>query len=179
MIASRTALLAAVIAVGLALSSCGGDDTTTVTETVASGGDSLPVAVAASADRNCRQMLREVRRVGRRASEGDYRTALELTIEGYTAPGLRLIKRLARRQEALQPAAADPRFDLYVDAFDPIITLGEQGLRAGRAEDVARVVQLRDLLTGLGADQRQLARRAGLQGCDVDFLNALVSGASG
>lgn len=179
MIAPRIALLLATATIGLgALASCGGEDSSTTERTDAGTEASLPHDVVTRANRNCLRMRHDLKQVWRRAAQRSYRSALELTVEGYTAPGLRLIKRLAVRQKALQPAAADSRFALYVSLFDPIVALGEQGLRAGRAEDIGRVTQLRDLLIGLGADQRKLARRAGLRDCDVDFLESFTPGAN-
>jgi hypothetical protein len=179
--AARIGLLAAIVALALgSLSSCGSDDAASTERAVTSRQPSgLPADVAARANRSCRQMLRDVKRAGRAATRVNYSSTLELATEGFAKPGLRLTKALAARQQALEPAAGDARFSAYADLFDPIIVLGEQGLRAGRANDRARSEELRDLLTGLGEDQREAARRAGLRDCSVDFLAALVRGATG
>jgi hypothetical protein len=124
-------------------------------------------------------MLRDVKRAGRAAARQSYSNTLELATEGFARPGLRLTKQLAERQQALEPAADDPRFSVYTGLFEPIIVLGEQGLSAGRAGDRTRSAELRDLLTGLGEDQRRAALRAGLRDCSVDFLDALIQGATG
>ncbi len=179
--AFRIGLLAAIVALALGtLSSCGSDDDAT-TQRAAPNQESgeIPAAVVAEANRNCRRMLRDVKRAGRVAARTQYSSTLELATEGFARPGLRLTERLAERQQALEAAADDPRFSIYTGLFDPIIVLGEQGLIAGRAEDPARSAELRDLLIDLGEDQRRAARSAGLQDCSVDFLEALVQGATG
>jgi len=180
--ARRLAVLAAIFGVGLSASSCGGGD---------SGGDGttratsrpaphvIPGRVVSRANRDCRSMLRSVKRIAERTRLSDYGSGLELTTEAFAEPGLKLVKRLARRQRALQAAAADPRFDAYADLFDPIIVLGEQRLAAGRADDLAQSEQLQELLTDLGAEQRETAGDAGLRDCDVDFLAVLVRKAFG
>jgi hypothetical protein len=124
-------------------------------------------------------MLRSVKRIGERTHLSDYTSGLELTTEAFAKPGLELVKRLARQQRRLRAAAADPRFDAYADLFDPIIVLGEQRLAAGRADDLAQSEQLQELLTDLGAEQRETAGDAGLRDCDVDFLAILVRKAFG
>jgi hypothetical protein len=180
---TRIGLLAAVALMLGVLSSCGGSDdaSTQGTQRIVSAPQSaeIPAGVVARANRNCRQMLRAVEQAGRAAGRTRYSNALELATEGFAKPGLRLTKWLAGRQQALESAAADARFTAYAELFDPIIVLGEQGLAAGRANDRARSAELRDLLTGLGEDQRQAAHRAGLRDCSVDFLGALVRGATG
>ncbi|MGB7588492.1 MAG: hypothetical protein WBM00_07270, partial [Solirubrobacterales bacterium] len=130
------------------------------------------------ANANCRQMLRAVKHLAKGVLSSGYANTLELTTEGFAKPGIRLVKREARRQQALQAAAADPRFSLYAELFDPIIVLAEQRLQAGQAREIARSQLLQDLLTSLGAEQRQAARGAGLRACNVDFLEAMIQAAS-
>jgi hypothetical protein len=103
-----------------------------------------------------------------------YPNALALINEGFVKPGFLLIEGVAKRQQNLQHAADDPRFDLYAELFDPIIVLAEQRLRTGQASDRAQSLELQDQLTSLGKEQREAARRAGLHDCDVDFLNVMV-----
>lgn len=130
------------------------------------------------ANANCRQMLRAVRRLAKGVLSSGYTNTLELTTEGFARPGIHLVKREARRQQALQGAAADPRYSLYAELFDPIVVLAEQRLQAGQAREIARAQLLQDLLTSLGAEQRQAARSAGLRACNVDFLEAMIQAAS-
>jgi hypothetical protein len=183
MSAPRIAVLATIAVLALTgLSSCGGGDDASSSKRAAAPivrPERVPAAVVARANRNCRQMLRDVKRVGRAAVRTEYSNTLELATEGFAKPGLRLMRWLAKRQQALEPSAGNTRFSAYADLFDPIIVLAKQGLSAGRAGDRSRSEQLRDLLTGLGEDQREAARRAGLRDCDVDFLDALVRGATG
>jgi hypothetical protein len=132
----------------------------------------------ARADANCRQMLREVRQLAKGVLNSGYSNTLELTTEGFAKPGIALVQRVARRQQALARQTADPQFALYAELFDPIVVLAEQRLHSGQVGEVARSQVLQDLLTGIGVEQRQAARRAGLHDCDVDFLDAMVRAAS-
>lgn len=166
----QIAVVALAVASIAALASCG------------ESGEAEPSAASrqalARADANCRQMLRAVRHVAKGVLSSGYTNTLELTTEGFAKPGIRLVKREARRQQALQAAAADPRFSLYAELFDPIIVLAEQRLQAGQAREIARAQLLQDLLTSLGAEQRQAARSAGLRACNVDFLEAMIQAVS-
>lgn len=175
MIGARTGIAASLVLCLLALASCGGGESSTATgggptETSAAP----PATVVSQANRNCAQMLRDVIRVGRKVRETEYQTARELTTKGLAEPGMRLIKGLARRQQALQDEADSPSYEAYASAFDPIIVLGEQWLRAEGKMEFERADQLQELLTSRGAEQRVLAQRAGLSRCSVDFLNAMV-----
>lgn len=181
MSARRLAVLAAILGAGLSTTSCGGD--TADDDTIRTAGKPvvhvIPGNIAAQANGNCRWMLRGVKQIGEKASRSGYTSGLELTTEGIARPGLRLIKDLAARQRALEDAAADPRFDAYLDLFDPIIVLGEQRLEAGQAGDERRSKQLQELLTDLDAEQRETAAQAGLRACDVDFFGVVVRRAFG
>ena len=165
----------------LALASCGGDESTTSGagqgETSAAA-ENTPAAVVAKANLYCVRMLQAVSIVGRKAQEAEYETATELTTKGLAEPGMKLIKELARNQQALQGEADSPSFDAYAASFDPIIVLGEQWLQAQRQLDFERAGQLEELLTDRGAEQRVLAKRAGLAKCSVDFFAAMVRSAT-
>jgi hypothetical protein len=180
--ARRWIAVAVLIGATLSASSCGGGESSN-----SDNGDAghppplapLPASVVSQADGNCRWMLREVKRIGEEASHGEYKSGLELTTEGIAAPGLVLIRQLAGRQEALRAAASDPRFDAYVELFNPIIVLGEQRLEVGRENDLARAKRLQDLLIRLGDEQREAATLAGLEACQVDFFATVVQKAFG
>lgn len=168
--ARRTAAaLVAVVAITV-LASCGESDEV--------GRSPASQQALARADGNCRKMLRAVRHLAKGVLSRGYANTLELTTEGFAKPGIHLVKREARRQQALQAAAADPRYSLYAELFDPIIVLAEQRLQAGQAREIGRSQLLQDLLTSLGAEQRQAARSAGLRACNVDFLEAMIQAAS-
>jgi hypothetical protein len=166
----------------LALSSCGGgdeDSTAAAQRSETSSASALPPRrVIAAADRNCEQMLREVNRVGREAKRAGYEKAAELTRKGFAEPGLKIFQELARHQQRLQAQADSAAFSRYAASFDPIIVLGEQWLQAQRANQFEQVMRLQELLTNLGLEQQQLARRAGLPNCSLDFLNAMVRSAT-
>lgn len=178
----RLAASAAIIGLALAASSCGGKKDAGEDRGAAANPPpphEIPERVVSRASRNCHWELREVKRIGAEAGRTDYRSGLELTTEGIAKPGLALTRRLARKQAALRAAAADSRFDAYVELFDPIIVLGEQRLEAGQIGDETRAKRLQELLTDLGAEQREAAARAGLRACDVDFLHIVVRKAFG
>jgi hypothetical protein len=174
------ALLAVVLAIGSGASSCGGgDDGETARPPSEPDIGVIPAGVVSRADGNCRWMLRNVKRVARSVDLSDYTSGFQLTTEAFAKPGIKLVKSLARRQGSLRASADDPRFDAYVELFDPIIVLGEQRLKAGLAGQEARSKHLQDLLTELGDEQREAAGQAGLAACDVDFLEVLVHQAFG
>jgi hypothetical protein len=182
MTVSKTAIAATLLLCLLALAACGGDESTTSggsprAETTAAA-DEVPAAVVAKANRNCEQMLKDVARVGHEAREAGYETARELTTMGFAEPGIKLVKDLARRQQALRDEADSSNFDAYAVSFDPIIVLGEQWLQAQKDLDLESVGQLQEILTSRGSEQQVLAERAGLARCNVDFLNELVRSAS-
>lgn len=179
----KTAAAAGLVLCLLALASCGGDSETTTAggggqDETSAGAETTPAAVVAKANRNCEQMLQAVIQVGREAQRGEYETARELTTKGLAEPGMKLIKGLAQKQQALQAQADSSSFDAYASAFDPIIVLGEQWLQAQRQLDLERANQLEELLTDRGAEQQVLAKRAGLAKCSVDFLGAMVRSAT-
>lgn len=179
----KAAVAAGLVLCLLALASCGGDSETTTAGGSGQGetsavAESTPAAVVAKADLNCEHMLQAVVQVGRVAQRTEYETARELATKGLAEPGMKLIKELARNQQALQDEADSPSFDAYAAAFDPIIVLGEQWLQAQRQLDFERADQLEELLTDRGAEQQVLAKRAGLAKCSADFLAAMVRSAT-
>jgi hypothetical protein len=174
--AARFRITVAVLVSALVLAACGGDGADT--ETARTGAETeVSPAVLAKANANCRRLLRDVRRVGKDALRGGYPSTKVLATEGFFAPGIRLVKQIAERQQRLGQAIENPDFRLYLSLFDPIVVLAEQSLRSTRAGEEARSKKLEGLLEGLGRDQRRAARLAGLHACDVDFLNAMVNAA--
>jgi hypothetical protein len=176
--AHQMVLVTIALSVTLIASSCGGSDggagnDVSQTES-APAAHAIPARIVSQADRNCRWMLRSVKHVAGSVDLADYTSGLQLTTEAFAKPGIKLVKGLEKRQNALRTAAADPRFDAYVELFDPIVVLGEQRLEAGLDNDRARSEYLQDLLTDLGKEQGEAAARAGLRACDVDFLDVLV-----
>jgi hypothetical protein len=161
----------------VALAACGDDSGKT--DSQASSLDPAAHKALARADANCREMLRDVRHLAKGVLSSGYHNTLELTTEGFAKPGMAVLRTIAKRQQALAPVVDDPRYDLYVGFFNPIIVLAEQRLRAGQAEDLATALNLQDRLTTLGIEQGLAASDAGLPACEVDFLDAMVRAASG
>jgi len=170
-----TALCLLIAALILVAAGCGGSDT--------DGGDApsaTPPAVVAKANATCRYFFRATQRLGQGALAGFSPTrALEITTERLVRPSIPLLKRVAKRQQALKPMANNARFDLYADLFDPMIVIAQDRVRAGRAGDYEQSRNLEELLTELGVEQVDVARRAGLRDCTVDFQRVLLSGLSG
>jgi hypothetical protein len=167
--AARITLLAGVVAL-IAASGCGG------------GGDSdgspsgQSPAVIAKANANCRFLRHGAQEIGRGALAGyNPQTALRATTEHLVKPSISLLERVARRQQALEPEAKDPSFNLYAEFFNPIVVTAQERLRSGRADDYGRSRELEELLTSLGLEQQAAARRAGLRDCNVDFQHVLLS----
>jgi hypothetical protein len=166
------------------LASCGGSGESSDSSSAGKSGDTsgtpapAPRAVIATADANCRALLRAVARVGREAQHAGYETAAELTTKGFAEPGLKLFKELARQQRQLQAEAGSAAFEAYADSFDPIIVLAEQWLQAQRTKDSDQVERLQQLLTDLGAEQQVLAAEADLPKCSINFLDAMVRSAN-
>ncbi len=167
----RLRILTVSLPCAVLLASCGGAGEQ-------SDAEPLPHAVVVSANANCRQLLREVKKLAAGVLSRGYANTLELTTEGFAKPGIRVVKHTGLRQQELERAADDPRFDLYADLFDPIVVLAEQRLEAGRGQDLNRVARLQEQLTGLELLQRKAARNAGLVDCDTNFLDAMVRSAT-
>jgi hypothetical protein len=163
----------AVLLSALLLAACGGGTTEEAAPTRAKP---LPAAVVARADANCRYFLRATKRIGERAlAEPRPTTVAELTTERLVKPSIPLLERVAKRQQALEQSADDPRFARYAELFDPIVVLAGERLASGRAGDTFRSRELEELLTTLGLDQRQAVRELGLGECDLDFQRILLS----
>jgi hypothetical protein len=157
---------------GLVLSACGGGGDATKPNTEA---PAVPAAVLAHADANCRAFLHETKRIATGALASPPANALELTTERLVKPSIPLLERIADRQQALEPAAHDPQFDLYANLFDPVVVLAHERLVAGQEGDYPRSRELEEMLTDLGLEQRDAARGVGLNDCDVDFQHVLLS----
>jgi hypothetical protein len=169
--------LAAGTAALLLLAACGGDGGGAGTEA------RLSPKTMAKANATCRYFRREAHQLG----QGVLSLPLEplaLTVEHLVKPGLPLVRRVARRQQALARQAADSQFTTYAALFDPIIVLLQQRLRSGEAALRKKLAvdpegqHLDDLLGDLGEEQRLAAHAAGLRDCDADFNQVLTSSIS-
>jgi hypothetical protein len=171
---TRRSWLACALAAGagLTLSACGGGGDATKPDAEAAGASA---AVIARADANCRDFLRETKRIAAGALASPPASALELTTERLVKPSIPLLERIADRQQALEPAAHDPQFDLYANLFDPVVVLAHERLVAGQEGNYPRSRELEEMLTDLGLEQRDAARGVGLNHCDVDFQHVLLS----
>jgi hypothetical protein len=165
-------LLGLVVAAG-----CGGSGDSG--EATQASRPAAPKPYVAKANRICRGMLRETRRVGRafikRAVETRAENLLTAETEQIVAPGMRVLKRTARRLRRLSARSHDASLAVYVGLYEPLIQLGELRLAAGHADDLNEAKNLERQMEELGAEQRLAARLAGLGACEVDFLQALVS----
>jgi hypothetical protein len=166
--------LPALVVAGLAallLAGCGGSSEEARTETVAK----VPPAVLAQANANCRYLLRETRRIGRKAVTGAPASTLELATERLVKPSISVLERVADRQQGLESVAHSSLFDLYANLFDPIVVLAQKRLSVGQAGDYTDSKQIEEMLTDLGLEQRRYARLARLKDCDLDFQHILLT----
>jgi hypothetical protein len=174
----RVRPIALVLTATLLAAGCGGGEGGESDANLEKSGQSeaLPADMVSRADSNCRDFLREARRIGREAFEGSPpATILELATERLVKPSIPVLEGMAKRQQALESEANNSSFNLYAELFDPIVAIARERLEAGRAGDAAKAKRLEELLTNLGLEQRQAAREAGLGDCDIDFQHALLS----
>jgi hypothetical protein len=173
----RSLVALAAAAALLLLAACGGGDQSTQAQT------ELTPRTVARANATCRYFRRQAHELGQGVLSLPLE-ALPLTVEHLVKPGIPLVRRVAKRQQALARQAADPQFTTYADLFDPIIVLLQQRLRSGEAALRKKLAvdpdaqQLDDLLADLGEEQRLVAHEAGLRDCDTDFNQVLTSSIS-
>jgi hypothetical protein len=156
----------------LALAGCGGGSETApqgFSTEASSGNDSGYVA---KADRICVEMTAAARSMGTRFRqiprvEVD---ALTLTTRRLVKPAIPILEASSRRLRALGSRTASVKFDSYTALFDPLVSLARERARAGEAGDSDRAHTLELLLLELSGLQRRIAREAGLETCDVDFI---------
>lgn len=184
--AASLATIAVAAIVLLAPAGCGGDGNEEAGDAQAQQEQRASAAVLARANANCRRFLRDAQVVAAEAFSSGEGNLIELATEHVVKPSIPLLERVAQRQQALARSAGDPRLSLYADLFDPIIVLAEERLRSGQAAiregggpEIQRSREIEDLMTELGADQRQAARDAGLPACTADFRKALVASLTG
>jgi|GEM_PF-2037216 len=168
----------------LALAGCGGGgDEGTTTAVTANEGQTpqkdhpqLSPAYARDAEAICAEMGVEARRLGRALQRREEFPSDPLqTTTILIAPSIPIVATSARRLRALGDRAATPDFEAYVKVYDPILALLRQRVAAGKAGERQRSMDLESQLLDLIAIQRQLARAAGLHGCDVDLIQAFVT----
>jgi hypothetical protein len=156
------------------ISGCGGsgDDETEATPAKADP------AIVAKADANCRQLRREAVKLARNAFSGAPDPGVVTT--RLVRPSLAVLESFARRQQRLARSSQNSEFQLYARLFEPIIVLAHQRVQAGlqyaagvtEASTVARGYE--DLMSTVAEEQREAARRAGLEACSIDFIRVLT-----
>jgi hypothetical protein len=167
----RITLFAVVFA--LLIGGCG--DSSDSASEATSGGGSAGGAYVVKADRICAAMIADSRRMGdrfRRLPRVGV-DSLTLTTEELVKPAIPILESSARRLRALEPRAESVEFESYVSLFDPIVSLARERAMAGDAGDAARAREVELLSLNLSVLQRNLAREAGLETCDVDFIETL------
>ena len=148
------------------------------------GQAALSPPTVAKADATCRYFRRETVKLGKGVLALPL-DPLHITVEHLVRPGIPLVQRVARRQQALAAHSRNRQFKIYAELFDPIVVLLQERLRGGEAalrQKLAadpRGQHLDDLLAGLGREQRLAARAAGLRDCGIDFNQVLTSSISG
>jgi len=143
----------------------------------------LSPQTVAKADATCRYFRRETVKLGKGVLALPL-DPLHITVEHLVKPGIPLVRRVARRQQALVAHSHNREFEIYAELFDPIIVLLQQRLRDGEAALRRKLgvdpgsQRLDNLLAGLGREQRLAARAAGLRNCGIDFNQVLTSSIS-
>lgn len=173
-----------VVALALAFAGCGGggDETTAPVATAEeeqappTQGSPSSSAYVKGAEAVCVDMVAAAKRRGLalRSQEEFPSDPLALTTALIT-PAVPILAASARRLRALEDESATPDFEAYVGVYDPILALLRQRVEAGEAGDRERAQELEAQLLDLVALQRQLARAAGLEECDVDFIEAFAN----
>lgn len=174
----RSAILAATLAV-LALAGCGGDEETPPPATGAEG-KQVPQAsfdYVKPAEAICVDMIAEAKRLGAALQKKDEFPSdpLKTTTRYLIAPAIPVVEASARRLRALEGESSTPEFEAYVDVYDPILALLRERVEAGEAGERERAQDLEAQTLDLALLQQQLARVAGLDRCDVDFVQAFAT----
>jgi len=180
----KQALALTVVALALAVAGCGGgdDETTTVAPTAQreeapqKQDPSSSSAYVKRAEAVCTDMVAAAKRRGLafRNQEEFPSDPLKLTTS-LISPAIPILMSSAKRLRALEDESADPDFEAYVGVYDPILALLRQRVEAGEDGDRERAQDLDSQLLDMVALQRQLAKAAELDACDVDFIEAFAS----
>jgi hypothetical protein len=169
----RAGLVALALLVLVAsVAGCGGGSETEATSTKADP------AIVAKADANCRQLRRKVVKLARNAFSGAPDPGV--VTARLVRPTLVVLESFAHRQQQLARSSENPELQLYARLFDPIVVLAHQRVQAGQeytagvaeASTVARGYE--NLMSSVAEEQREAARRAGLEACSIDFIRLLT-----
>jgi hypothetical protein len=177
---SRAIAVAAACA-GLVISGCGSSNGASD----GSPSSTAPRAIFARVNATCRDLRREVAKLGKGALNGNS-SIVELITERLVKPSIPLLERVALRQQKLAAQSRDPKLILYARLFEPIIVLAQERLRTGRVSEHPGKAQatilargFENLMTSVAAEQRQVAREARLPACAINFEHVLTSSLSG
>jgi hypothetical protein len=146
--------------------------------TVAVDAAAPSAAAVADGEAICAAMIARSSRMGAQFSANPDldADALTLTTQKLIKPAVSIVESSASQLRALRPEANSVDFDSYVSLFDPIIALLRERVVAGEAGDRDRARDLELQLLDLVELQRGLARQAGLNTCDVDFIQTFARG---
>jgi hypothetical protein len=178
----RTILAATLVA--LAFAGCGGGSGG-ASDTTQGGGETEATpskGYVRKADAICSRMVTDAARMGTELRDGSEHPSnpLAMTTKKLIEPAIPIVEESSRQLRALKPRAKSVSFESYVNVFDPIMSLLRGRVEAGNAGEGSRAHELELQLIDLSALLRSLARRAGLQACDVDFIQAFTAtGTSG
>ena len=170
-----SALALAVVA--FLLAGCGSGAGTSSELTAASVSPATVARQKQEADAICTQMVIEAHRLGRKALTIDpsrYDSTLEFTTEALIAPALPVVEQSARELREVRGEGGEPQLDGYVGMFDPILSLLEKRVRAGRAGESEEAHAIEVQLIELGQIQQTLANQAGLNACKVSLVSAFA-----
>jgi hypothetical protein len=169
--------------VSLTLAGCGGGDEATTQVATAKEEQAsreqegqLSPSTARRAEAVCAGMVAEAKRLGRALQTREEFPSDPLqTTTILIAPSIPIVAASAKRLRFLEDQPVSSDFEAYVKVYDPILAMLRQRVAAGEAGDRQRAQELELQLLDLISLQRQLARAAGLDGCDVDFIQAFVT----
>jgi hypothetical protein len=172
-------MLTAALLLLLFIAGCGGDSGGSSSGQSAATNSAVPSAASvADGEAICSAMIARASRMGAQFTDNPdfHSSALTLTTQKLIKPAIPIVERSARQLRALRPEAKSVKFDSFVTLYDPILALLRERVDAGEAGDEARARDLELQLLDLADLQRSLAREAGLNTCDVDFIQTFSRG---
>jgi hypothetical protein len=171
----RTAV--ALIVAAFLLAGCGSGGGSSGESTAASVSPAAAKRQKKEANAICTRMVTEAHRLGTKALAIDttrYESTIEFTTEALIAPAVPVIERSARELREVRGEGGEPHLDAYVAIFDPILSLLEERIHAGRQGDTEEAHQIETQLIELGQVQEALAKEAGLPACEVSLVGAFA-----
>lgn len=174
----KHAIIAIVLAT-VAIAGCGGGSDST--DSSSSGKSAVTNArvggaLNRKAEAFCAEMVAAATRMGAEFRDGSVGSSdpLTMTTERLIKPAIPIVEKGSAKLRGLGPSPTNVHFESYVKLFDPILSLLRDRVEAGEAGEGDHAHELELQLIELSALQRSLARQAGLDACDVDFVQTFA-----